>query len=78
MGLKTVGGMAVAAALFMAGQAFAAKADKATDVSARRVPSKVTFHKAPSEESPAERARRLTRECKGRPNAGACLGYATR
>lgn len=28
-----------------------------------------------SGESPAERDRRLYRECKGMPNAGACLGY---
>ena len=32
----------------------------------------------PSEETTAQRDRRLTRECKGRPNAGACLGYAQR
>lgn len=29
-----------------------------------------------SEETRAERDRRLSRECRGRPNAGACLGYA--
>ncbi|MGH6625004.1 MAG: hypothetical protein ACRECD_00395 [Burkholderiaceae bacterium] len=29
-----------------------------------------------SEESPLERERRLVRECQGRPNAGACAGYA--
>lgn len=28
-----------------------------------------------SEETRGERDRRLTRECRGRPNAGACLGY---
>ena len=28
-----------------------------------------------SSESTAERNRRLLRECKGRPNAGACAGY---
>ncbi|WP_295954177.1 hypothetical protein [Rhodoferax sp.] len=28
-----------------------------------------------SSESTAERSRRLLRECKGRPNAGACAGY---
>ena len=32
---------------------------------------------SPSHESGAERDRRLKRECKGRPNAGACLGYAS-
>jgi hypothetical protein len=30
-----------------------------------------------SGESTAQRDARLKRECKGRPNAGACLGYAT-
>lgn len=30
-----------------------------------------------SEESRAERDRRLQRECRGLPNAGACLGYAS-
>lgn len=41
----------------------------------RKPPSKVTFHKAPSEEAPAAREKRLKRECKGRPNAGMCMGY---
>lgn len=31
----------------------------------------------PSGETVADRERRLTRECKGRPNAGACLGFAS-
>ncbi|WP_342132463.1 hypothetical protein [Hydrogenophaga sp. OTU3427] len=30
-----------------------------------------------SQESTAERERRLKRECRGRPNAGACLGFAS-
>lgn len=42
---------------------------------ARKPPSKVTFHKSPSEEAPAVREKRLRRECKGRPNAGMCAGY---
>ncbi|WP_159911985.1 hypothetical protein [Pantoea sp. 18069] len=29
-----------------------------------------------SAETPAQREKRLLRECRGRPNAGACLGYA--
>lgn len=29
-----------------------------------------------SQETTRERERRLLRECKGRPNAGACAGYA--
>jgi hypothetical protein len=40
-----------------------------------RKPTSVKFHKAPSEESPAAREKRLQRECKGRANAGMCLGY---
>lgn len=37
---------------------------------------KVKSQRSPSEESAAERDRRLYRECQGLPNAGACLGYA--
>ncbi|RQO82049.1 hypothetical protein DBV10_10260 [Acidovorax sp. FJL06] len=37
---------------------------------------KAKHQRSPSEESTAERDRRLLRECKGIPNAGACLGYA--
>lgn len=32
--------------------------------------------RTPSGETVATRERRLRRECKGRPNAGACLGFA--
>ena len=39
---------------------------------------KVKHQRSPSEESAAERDRRLYRECKGLPNAGACLGYTRR
>jgi hypothetical protein len=37
--------------------------------------TKVTYQRSPSEESRAERDRRMYRECKGMHNAGACLGY---
>lgn len=40
-----------------------------------REPGKVRFIDAPSSEKPAERKRRLKRECQGRPNAGMCLGH---
>lgn len=30
-----------------------------------------------SQENEAARAKRLKRECRGRPNAGACLGHAS-
>jgi len=43
----------------------------------KNLPGKVTFRDAPSAEKPAERAKRLKRECKGRPNAGMCLGHAS-
>jgi hypothetical protein len=41
----------------------------------RKPPTSVKFLKAPSEESPAAREKRLKRECKGRPNAGMCAGF---
>ena len=77
MGLNIVRGLVVAVVLLNANAALAAKAEESPP-SGRRLPSKVTFHKSPSEESRAERAQRLKRECKGRPDAGACLGFATR
>jgi hypothetical protein len=46
-----------------------------TATEAPRKPSKVTFIDAPSSETPAARNKRLKRECKGRPNAGMCLGH---
>lgn len=44
---------------------------------AKKPPGKVKFRDAPSAEKPADRAKRLKRECKGRPNAGMCLGHAS-
>ena len=41
----------------------------------RKGVSKITYHLSPSEETPAQRDKRLKRECKGMHNAGACLGY---
>jgi hypothetical protein len=38
--------------------------------------SGVTFYDG-SAENPNKREARLRRECKGRPNAGACMGYAS-
>ena len=37
--------------------------------------SKVTHQRSSSEETAAERDRRMYRECKGMHNAGACRGY---
>ncbi|MDO9149683.1 MAG: hypothetical protein Q7U52_18840 [Hydrogenophaga sp.] len=50
-------------------------AGNTTAQEAPRKPAKVTFIDAPSSESPAARKQRLKRECKGRPNAGMCLGH---
>ncbi len=47
-----------------------------TPPKAKKKPAKVKYEKG-SGESTAERDRRLYRECKGRPNAGACMGYAS-
>ena len=44
-------------------------------INSKKNGAKVTHHRSPSEETRAERDRRLYRECKGMPNAGACLGY---
>lgn len=62
-----------------AGQAGAAdpKTKPGAASSGKKLPGKVTFREAPSAEKPAERTRRLQRECKGRPNAGMCLGHAS-
>jgi len=43
--------------------------------SAQRMPAKVGFIDAPSSEGPEARSKRLKRERKGRPNAGACLRH---
>ncbi|ODS63465.1 MAG: hypothetical protein ABS37_11870 [Acidovorax sp. SCN 65-108] len=37
--------------------------------------SKVTYQRSTSEETTAERDRRMFRECRGLHNAGACRGY---
>lgn len=39
---------------------------------------KIQHIRSGSEETRAERDRRLFRECKGRPNSGACAGYTQR
>ena len=47
-----------------------------TPATKKKGASKVTYQRSTSEESRAERDKRMYRECKGLPNAGACLGYA--
>ncbi|CAN7433558.1 hypothetical protein LJR166_002867 [Acidovorax delafieldii] len=46
-----------------------------SEVSKKKKSTKVKQQRSSSEESRSERDRRLYRECKGRANAGACLGY---
>ena len=57
----------------------AAPQKSATEATAKKKGSvKVKHQRSSSEESTSERDRRLYRECKGLPNAGACLGYTRR
>lgn len=53
------------------------KAKSGAASSSKKPSGKVTYREAPSAEKPGERTRRLQRECKGRPNAGMCLGHAS-
>ena len=56
----------------------AAKAKASHSGSKKSKGSKVKPQQNNSQESTAERDRRLSRECQGMPNAGACLGYTRR
>jgi hypothetical protein len=56
----------------------AAAAPAPASGSSPRPPTSVRFIDAPSSESPAARRARLQKECRGRPNAGACLGHTGR
>ena len=72
----------LASALFGSIPARAAEADATTKAKTSQSKRSTTVKHQPvrstSEETTAQRDRRLSRECKGRPNAGACLGYAQR
>jgi hypothetical protein len=54
------------------------KATQATASEPAKKKVKVKYQRSASEETTAERDRRLYRECQGLPNAGACLGYTRR
>ncbi|MGE8494300.1 MULTISPECIES: hypothetical protein [Comamonas] len=57
--------------------AWAARKKKTEATQAAKKPARVKVKRQRSSaETLAERDRRLLRECKGLPNAGACLGYA--
>ncbi len=69
-------------ALLGASGAASAERKKSTPAAGQEVKKKgsvkIKHQRSASEESTAERERRLYRECKGRPNAGACLGFTQR
>jgi len=81
MPLRTLPYPLAACALACALTAVAAQATPASTTAA--TPKTAQKHKSgsarliknPNHETPAERERRLARECQGMPNAGACLGY---
>ena len=55
--------------------AAAAKPSDSTPAAPKKKAGMPKFIPNSSHESARERERRLLRECKGRPNAGACAGY---
>ena len=61
--------------------AHAARKKKSSDTTSEPAQKKgnvkIKHQRSPSEESTAERDRRLYRECKGLPNAGACHNKST-
>ena len=73
--LLLVSALALSATPAQAGKAKSkdGKTTKATRPAKQPKPTKSAFG---GPESRAERDKRLLRECQGRPNAGACEGYA--
>jgi len=73
--------MSIALCLIVSPGALHAKDKKTQDRSAEAADSKkkgarkITYQRSSSEETTAERDRRMYRECKGLHNAGACRGY---
>ena len=80
--LSTIAAMAALNAISLPTTAYSAEtfstSTQKTDTqqSKKKGSLKIKHQRSPSEETTAERDRRLKRECKGAPNAGACLGYA--
>ncbi len=73
-----MGVLAISMVALPVGDAWAArkKAQPGANQPAKTAQHKAKRAKSQSGESTADRDRRLSRECKGLPNAGACLGYA--
>ena len=72
--LAFAGALSTAPAQAASGSAAASPSAKSAN---KQKSHSVRFIRNPNQETSAERERRLLRECKGRPNAGACLGYAS-
>lgn len=66
----------LATALAMSATLCAAAAADTDKPVHQKKPARVNVVKSESGETASERERRLIRECRGRPDAGACLGYA--
>ncbi len=75
MALSAAGAMALPTIALGANTAPKSARQTATQPTKKKGSLKIKHQRSPSEETSAERDRRLTRECKGAPNAGACLGY---
>jgi len=74
--LRMAAGFALLACLMQ--PSVAASTQSSSTKAGKKPPTSVRFIDAPSSESPAARKKRLQKECKGRPNAGACLGMTGR
>lgn len=70
--------LALGCAITLPAQAATDTAKSGVTKTSKKKSTKVHSPRSASEESTAERDRRLYRECKGMPNAGACLGYTRR
>lgn len=62
-------------AVLATGHAATTKTQEEAKAPARKGGVKITNQQNNSGETPAQRDRRLLRECRGLPNAGACRGY---
>ena len=75
---STIAVLCAAALVCLGTDAAETKARKphATQAAKDKKPGRIKFEKDRGE-TRAERDRRLQRECRGLPNAGACLGYGS-
>ena len=76
--LAAVGLLALGLALPQPAEAKKQKNHPTATSKAGKGSAKATYRSSPSEETRPERERRLLRECRGLPDAGACRGYTRR